>query len=178
METALKHCLDAAIEISGFDTGVIYILDEKSGDFKAACYHGGSEFLKANYSILKADSADARLIHKRNPLYVKAKEFTAPFDEQLKPEGFTFDATIPVLYQGKAIASLGILSHKLDNMPAVIRDSLEAIAADIGVIIDRLASRQALQASEEKYRLVVENAGEAIIVAQDGLIKLRQPEYL
>jgi PAS domain S-box-containing protein len=32
MEPALNHCLEAAIEISA--TGVIYILDEKSGDFK------------------------------------------------------------------------------------------------------------------------------------------------
>ena len=164
METALMDCLDAAVEISGFDTGVIYILDGKSGDFKAACYHGGSEYLKANYSVLKADSADARLIQKGNPLYVKAKEFTAPFDEQLKPEGFTFDATIPVLYQGKAIASLGILSHKQDNMPAVIRNSLEAIAADIGVIIDRLASRQALQASEERYHFITDHTADLIWV--------------
>ena len=169
MATALRHCLDAAVEISGFDTGVIYILDERSGDFKAACYHGGSEYLKANYSVLKADSADARLIHKGNPLYVKAEEFTAPFDEQLKPEGFTFDATIPVLYQGKAIASLGILSHKQDNMPAVIRDSLEAIAADIGIIIDRLASRQALQASEERYRFITDHTADIIWVLDKKL---------
>ncbi|MCX6002099.1 MAG: PAS domain S-box protein [Chloroflexi bacterium] len=172
MEMALKHCLAAAIDISSFDLGVIYVLDEKSGDFKAACYHGGSAYLLEHYSVLKADSADARLIKKGSPLYAKAKEFTPPFDEQLKPEGITFDATIPVLFQERVIASLGIFSHTEHSMPAVVRDSLEAIAADIGVIIDRIASRQALQASEEKYRLVVENAGEAIIVAQDGLLKL------
>ena len=170
-ETALSYCLDAAIEISGFDTGVIYILDEKSGDFKAACHHGGSAFLKEHYSALKAGSVDARLIMKGQPLYVTAGEFTPPFDEQLRPEGFTFDATIPVVYQGRVIASLGILSHTQNNLPAIIRDSLEAIAADIGIIIDRISSRQALQDSEEKYRLVVENARETIIVAQDGMMK-------
>jgi PAS domain S-box-containing protein len=171
METALTHCLDAAIEISGFDTGVIYVLDEKSGDFKAACHYGGSAYLKEHYSVLKADSFDARLKRKGKSIYVTAEQFTTPFDEQLRPEGFTFDATIPVVYQGRVIASLDIFSHTQNNMPAIIRDSLETIAADIGIIIDRLSSRQALQASEEKYRLVVENAREAIFVAQDGMMK-------
>jgi len=162
MDTALKYCLDAAVEISGFDTGVIYLLEEKSGDFRAACHYGGSDFLKEHYSVLKADSPDARLLKKGAPIYVKAEEFVPPFDEQLKPEGFTFDATIPVSYQGQIIASLGIFSHTHDNMPLVIRDSLEAIAADIGIIIDRLSSRQALQASEERYRFITENTADVI----------------
>ena len=171
MDKALRYCMDAAIEISGFDLGVIYILDEKSGDFKAECHRGGSKYLEEHYSVLKADSADAHLISKGRPFYVTAAEFTPPFKEKLRPEGFTFDATIPVLYQERVIASLGIYSHTKNSLPLVIRDSLEAIAADIGIIIDRLSSRQALQASEEKYRLVVENAREAIFVAQDGMLK-------
>ena len=169
MAPALKHCLDAAIEISGFDTGVIYILDEKSGDFKIACHHGGSSFLLERYSVLKADSVDAHLIKKGLPLYVKDEEFTPPFDEQLRPEGFTFDATIPVLYQEKVIASLGIFSHAQDNMPTIVRDSLETIAADIGVIIDRLASRQALQVSEERYRFITDHTADVIWVLDKNL---------
>jgi len=162
MDTALKLCLDAAIEISGFDTGVIYLLDEKSGDFRAACQYGGSDYLREHYTVLKANSPDAKLLRKGVPIYAKAEEFVPPFDEQLKPEGFTFDATIPVVYQGRIIASLGIFSHTRDNMPLVIRDSLEAIAADIGIIIDRLSSRQALQASEERYRFITENTADVI----------------
>ena len=171
MQTALKYCLDAAIAISGFDTGVIFIRDEKSGDFKAACHHQASTYLIEHYSVLKADSADAQLISKGRPHYITDREFTPPYEERLRPEGLTFDAMIPVVYQGQVIASLSIFSHIQNNMPLVIRDSLEAIAADIGIIIDRLSSRQALQASEEKYRLVVENARETILVAQDGMVK-------
>jgi len=169
MEPALKHCLEAAIEVSGFDTGVIYILDEKSGDFKASCTYGGSSFLLDRYSVLKADSADARFLKKGSPLYITSEEFTPPFDAQLRPEGFTFDATIPVLYQDKVIASLGIFSHTQNNMPAIVRDSLEAIAADIGVIIDRLASRQALQGSEERYRFITDHTADVIWVLDKKL---------
>jgi len=162
METALKYCLDAAIAISGFDTGVIFIRDEKSGDFKVACHHQASTYLREHYSILKAASADARHISKGRPHYVTAEEFTPPFEERLRPEGLTFDAMVPVVYQGRVIASLSIFSHTQNNLPLVIRDSLEAIAADIGIIIDRLSSRQALQASEERYRFITENTADVI----------------
>jgi len=162
METALKYCLDAAIEISGFDTGIIYLLDEKSGDLKAACHYGASAYTTEHYLLLKADSADARHIKKGRPNYVSASEFMPPFDQKLKTEGFTFDAMIPVVYQGRVIACLGVLSHTQDTMPLVVRDSLEAIAADIGIIIDRLSSRQALQASEERYRFITENTADVI----------------
>lgn len=169
MEPALKHCLDAAIEISGFDTGVIYILDEKSGDFKASCFHGVSANILSRYSILKADSPYARLIKKGLPIYAKDVEFTPPFDEQLRPEGFTFDATIPVLYQGKGIACLVIFSHTQESMPAAVRDSLESIAADIGVIINRLTSRQALQESEERYRFITDHTADVIWAVDKNL---------
>ncbi len=162
MDTALKHCLDAAIEISGFDTGIIYLLDEKSGDLKAACHYGASAYTTEHYLLLKADSADALHIKKGRPNYVSAAEFTPPFDQKLKTEGFTFDAMIPVVYQGTVTACLGVLSHTQDNMPLAVRDSLEAIAADIGIIIDRLSSRQALQASEERYRFITENTADVI----------------
>lgn len=162
IETASRLCLDAAIDMAGFDSGVVYILDEDTGDFKAVHYHGISPATVHNLSVLPAGSKWAKLITKGKAFYVKAEEFTPPFDEQLRPEGFTFHSTIPIHHGNRVIASLGVYSHVETDMPDVVRNSLEAIAADIGTAIERIKSRRELQISQERYNVIADNTSDVI----------------
>jgi PAS domain S-box-containing protein len=56
------------------------------------------------------------------------------------------------------------------------RDLLNAIAAQLGRIIERKQAEEAFQESEERYRVLVENANEAILVAQDEIFKFVNPK--
>jgi PAS domain S-box-containing protein len=52
------------------------------------------------------------------------------------------------------------------------RQSLQEVNTDYKKeILERRRSEEALRESEEKYRLLVENASEAIVVAQDGMLR-------
>ncbi len=58
------------------------------------------------------------------------------------------------------------------------RDLLDAIAKHLGKFIERLKSRKALRESEEKYRTVFENTGNAtIIVEEDTTISLINTKF-
>ncbi|MGB2798993.1 MAG: PAS domain S-box protein, partial [Dehalococcoidia bacterium] len=55
-------------------------------------------------------------------------------------------------------------------------DQLIGVRGVLSDVTERKRVEEALKASEERYRLLVDNASDAIIVAQDGMIKFSNPK--
>jgi len=55
-------------------------------------------------------------------------------------------------------------------------EALKTAANIIGAAIQRKQAEEALLDSEKKYRMVVDNANEGIVVTQDGMLKLVNPQ--
>jgi len=161
MDAALKDCLEAALQISQMDSGVVYLLDESSGAFKASSYKGFSAETMAKFGYFPADSDNTRLIMRGKPSYARNDQFIPPFDEQFKDEKLTFVATVPVLYRQKITACLVLCSHEQNSIPEINLRALETIASDIGIAIERIKARCALRESEEKYRTLLDEMDEA-----------------
>jgi PAS domain S-box-containing protein len=74
----------------------------------------------------------------------------------------------------KILGVMGVSSPKVKFDESEIT-LLKSIANHTGLAIHRLQTSQKLKESEEKYRLLVDNANEAIVVAQDGVLKFSNP---
>ncbi len=169
LNLALQQSLDAAIKIAGMESGVIYLLDDESGDYKSVYYRNVSEPTMEIFSILKANSEDAHLLARGTPIYVTASQFTPRYETPFKSEGWTFTATLPVMHEGKAVACFIVCSHHMSGLPDTIRNSLETIAADISGVIERIRSIKALQSSEERYRFITDHTRDVIWVLDKDL---------
>jgi PAS domain S-box-containing protein len=105
---------------------------------------------------------------------------TCEFAESyLKPYGVTSMLDVGVWFQGRMT---GVVCHAHVGEPREwLAEEIEfasSIAAMISLALEasqRYALTTALRESEEKYRLVVENANEAIIVTQDGFFRFANP---
>lgn len=81
----------------------------------------------------------------------------------------------------RVLVLASLLWPQADDIPASLPEELVALATSTlmaaGIFLMRPLFED-LQRSREKYRLVVDNANEAIFIAQDGIIKFPNPRTL
>ena len=162
LEEGLRLCLGASLSASGMDCGGIYLVREASGALDMVYHQGLSEGFVADVSHRDAESANARIVMAGKPTYTQYPQLGVPLDKVEKREGLLAIAVIPIRHEDQIIGCLNVASHRLDEVPAFSRGALEAIAAEIGSAITRLRTEEALRASEERYRGVVEHSADLV----------------
>ncbi len=151
---ALRLTLEAAIRISGMDSGAAYLVDQTDGSVRLAYATGLSTAFTRHASYYGADSELARLIRRAAPLYASHQspdQVLSLFDsnEQLRAI-----AIIPIPYGERVLACLNVSSHSLEEIPGFVQTALEAVANQIGAVVARMEAGAALQQKEEQLRQV------------------------
>ncbi|MGQ9552557.1 MAG: PAS domain S-box protein [Anaerolineae bacterium] len=73
---------------------------------------------------------------------------------------------------GQVIGAIAVRSYREDEvLTDEHRSLLEFISRQVALVLQRVRTQEALRRSEERYRLVVENAHEGVVVAQDGWLR-------
>jgi PAS domain S-box-containing protein len=151
LDETLDLCLDTAINISGMDSGGIYIVDESTGDIDLVRHKGLSEEFIGQTSHYDSDSRHANIIKTGKPVYHKFEHTGDVFSEAQKNEKILALAIVPVLNEEKVLACINVASHKFTKISQTIREPLETIAVQTGSVIARAKAREALKLSEELF---------------------------
>lgn len=178
LEEAMRLCVEAVMGIGGVDCGSIYLIDRESGEMNLEVYNGISPEFAESVSHYAEDSTNTSLVMEGKPIYSRYEEIGVSIDEVRRREGLKTVSVIPVNHEGQIIACLMTASHTLDYVPPTTRNALETIASQMGSSIARIQTGVILRDSEERYRFLVENANEIILLVQDGNIKYVNPKIV
>ncbi len=174
----LNICLDAAISVSGMDSGGLYVVDDSSGDLDLKVHSGLPADFVLSASNYEVDSPSARMVMEGYPIYTHYKKLGITLPKSRLKENLLAVAIIPIQYHGKVIANLNIASHTLDTIPVQSQRALETIGSLIGGAIMRSKAEKKLKESETYYKALFEHSGAAtVIIDEDTTISLANTEF-
>ncbi len=167
LQQALKFCLDAAIDVSGMDSGGMYLVDQNNGSLQLVCHKGLSSDFYNQCSYYQPGSPNAEIVKKGKPHYLVGADNFFKIDAARR-EGLTAAAILPINVEGQVYACLNVSSHSLNDIPTGTRVALDTIVSQVNVAIARLRAEQFLQKNVEKYQTLVSNVpGIIFSCAQD-----------
>ena len=177
LNAALNHILDAAFDTGGVDCGGIYIADAKTGALDLAAHHGlPAEFVQAAKHYAP-DAPQTRLVNEGKPVYAPYDELTLPKVQAEVSERLRAFATIPVLHNGRVVATLNLASHVHNDIPQPARQALEAIATQIGSVIEHVRTREALSQSQTNLQTLFDALSDMLFILDaNGRILHGNPE--
>ncbi len=110
----------------------------------------------------------------------QSDESTGIVDNYLKPLGIKYIMDIPVWLRGDIYGIICLEETiQIKELSVAEEDFIASISTMLTLSLEasfRKKAEESLSASEEQYKLLVENASEAILVLQDGLIKYSNPK--
>ncbi len=176
LSVATEGVLERLLEIPGLDCGGIYVVQEPGGVLRLAAHGGLTREFVSRVEFFDPRSREAEEIRTGKTFIVSPAQIDRDAGlDYMRAEGIRHLVVAPVLFEGTAVASVNVASHAEDAISAHVVAALEDIAGRLGSAIRRIRDQELLAESEKKYRTLIENAKEGIVVIQDGVIKYVNP---
>ncbi|MBI3986335.1 MAG: PAS domain S-box protein [Lentisphaerae bacterium] len=168
-KTLFHVALVASMELTGFDAGDVYLLNDETGTAELQEALGLTAELQEKFkSVSIQHPFHKKLLFEAKSVFSSdADDLDIPF---LVRWGVRSVAAVPFFSQNKVAGALQLYGRKPHVFPEQERDLLESIGRQIGTVITKLRSETALRESEEKYRTITEQQMMGIYMFKDGRV--------
>ncbi len=162
LSVILYRCADSMVRYMNVHLAQIWILDENDKLLHLKASAGAINDVESKANPLTKLCPDKNLIDNGRPVLVNkaVDDPRVPCQEWLQREGIAAYAGYPLVLEERLIGLISVFSHTALT-PAVIQE-MGSVAHGIALCIERKKSEEALDASEVKYRSVVESLKEVV----------------
>jgi PAS domain S-box-containing protein len=139
-------CLGIVLQVSGMDSGGIYLFDENQQSLELVHHQGlGQDFIRlvSHYAI---ETPSTQSVLSGKILYFTTQDLESSTHH--RAEKLASIAVVPFYYQGRVLGCFNIASHTLSQVPQFARRALETLAAEIGNIAVYLRTESSLRKSQ------------------------------
>jgi PAS domain S-box-containing protein len=184
LKEALEKICRSVVHIFDLRFCWIGLVGTDTGEIRPTAYWGTEEgdlsFLQGAYDDGKYEKGPSRTaIRTRKPQIVKDIEkdpSCRPWRDEALKRGYRSSVAFPLICEGKVVGVLNAYSSETGYFGQKRVKMIQAFAAQATILVTAAKRLEALQASEAKYRGLVEAANDAIIsVDEEGKILLWNP---
>ena len=142
--------------------------------------HNSPEDLKKKCDATGHVCWEATIKGDNKPVILQDLESTPFFtsDPYVQKYGLKSYLGFPVTLKDSVIGSLCIVDTKTRKFTPDEINCIKTLAASLSLEEERLALEQEIQKEKERYRILVENANDAIYILQDRFLKFANPKTL
>lgn len=138
VDEALRVALDAAIDATGMDSGCIYLVDA-DGSIRLGSHYGFDDAFLRSSAYFLSDSEAARAIVTCDPT---CSAYKLPIRLGQAQEGLQGFCGLPVTFEGRVLAWIGLASHTVEDVEEESLLALTAIAGQLGRALAVTMTRQ------------------------------------
>jgi PAS domain S-box-containing protein len=109
-----------------------------------------------------------QMVNLGNPIYAPFKDIPGVNEDQLK-EGIDSIAVIPIMHENQCIAVMNLASHTHSVIPEHSRVFLETLSMQVGEVIARAKTEEALRKSETLYRTLIDTMPDGVTVTDTNM---------
>jgi diguanylate cyclase (GGDEF)-like protein/PAS domain S-box-containing protein len=166
LDSALSVALEEVCSLTGWEYGEAWIPDAQDRVLERAFTWCGRASAAREFrsrsegrSFAHGEGLPGRVWSSRQPLWLQDVTFLA------RASGLRAAVAMPVLFRDEVVAVLTFYMGERREEDAGLLAQVSVVAAQLGSVIQRKRTEEALRASEEKFRAVAETASDAIVVA-------------
>jgi len=163
LEVALRLAISAAMRMANVAGGIIYLRSPDKASLELAAQEGLPSPVPPELLRIGPESSIWIRIQTGEPWF-RTLSGDRSYDGLLRDFGIRSIGIIPILRQGAVIGSLGVGSAVTDDIGHTSRDSLIAIAAQIGDVIVRLEAERDAAASRIELQLLFDSVLDMIFI--------------
>ena len=162
LNRASELTLEYLMRREGVESGVLYVINQRTGFLHIQCHRGLSEEIRNKVSNLGPETMQYQSVMAGEPVYRDRTGLEARLGCKLSDDLLSM-GMVPLKDKDHILGAVWIGSRTHHGIPEQERLAIEAIASQIGGTIGRIRAQEAVRLGEARYRNLIETIPHGII---------------